>query len=416
MEPLITRIDKAVQAHTDRIEALNRALYWLPKKDVHGHNISAGAGRAILANRLGPRKTAISEGSQRLLGEHIALNGPYSEEQKKDEVMVLCATHSAVVERFQLSNATTFVGSEIVDLISIAANDLPFEPLRRTDVYEPSGFIYLEKPLVVEVDESYYSDGTPGRVESVGIRGIAWNVDEVGVMQKRNNATSGMTPISASLGLMNNPVRPEELDNPEKRDDVGGIRITVYTDVGCVRYITGWGDKWPDVTPDRSLLMSQLTAWAYNAPWRVADITSGEDCYVDVDDEDLLVCSPDLAVVRKFILSLWRFMWQELVVRETGEVPSHIRKGMVRALDRKDPITVLKLRRHKTSSDGDGEGSGSRLDYRLLVRGHWRNQWYRSLGPAEDPASHRMIWIDPHVRGPEDAPFRTKHKVLAVVR
>jgi hypothetical protein len=413
MEPLITRIDKAVQAHTDRIEALNRALYWLPKKDVHGPNISAGAGRAILANRLGPKKTAISEGSQRLLGEHIAMNGPYPEDPG-DEVMVLCATHSAAAERFQLSNATTFVGSEIVDLISIAANDLPFEPLRRTDVYEPSGFIYLEKPLVVEIDESYYSDGTPGKVESIGIRGIAWNADEMGVMQKRHQKPLGLSPVSTVARIGTGT--PSVLDEVSKRDDIGGIRITVYTDLGCVRYITGWGDQWPDVTPDRTLLINQLTAWAYNAPWRVADIASGEDCHVDLDDNETLVTSPDLAVVRKFILSLWRFMWQELVVRETGEVPSHIRKGMVRALDRKDPITVLKLRRHKTSSDGDGEGSGSRLDYRLLVRGHWRNQWYRSLGPVEDPASHRMIWIDPHVRGPEDAPFRTKPKVLAVVR
>ena len=404
MEPLITRIDKAVQAHTDRIEALNRALYWLPKKDVLGHNISAAAGHAILANRLGPKKTAISEGSQRLLGEHITLNGPYEGDQQKDEVMILGATHSAVVERFQLSNATTFVGSEIVDLISIAANDLPFEPLRRTDVYEPSGFIYLEKPLVVEIDEAYYSDGTPGKVESIGIRAIAWNLDETGVMQKRNEV-AGMKQISAGLGL---------ITDSTLRDDAGGIRITVYTDVGCVRYITGWDDKWPDVTPDRTLLISQLTAWAYNAPWRAADIASGEDCHVGLDDDGILACPPDLTLIRKFILSLWRFMWQELLVRETGEVPSHIRKGMVRALDRKDPITILKLRRHKNSADGTGDGS--RLDYRLLVRGHWRNQWYRSLGPADDPASHRMIWIDPHVRGPEDAPFRTKPKVTAVVR
>lgn len=416
MEPFITRIDKAVQAHTDRIEALNRALYWLPKKDVHGPNISSRAGRSILDNRLGPKKTAISEGSQFLLGEHITLNGPYagSPEGGKDEVKILCATHSAVTERFQLSNATTFVGSEIVDLISIAANDLPFEPLRRTDVYEPSGFIYLEKPLVVEVDESYYTDGEPGRTETIGIRGIAWNVDEKGVMQRRNQTLPGMTPLSDAVGIIDST--ESVLEDVSKRDDVGGIRITVYTDVGCVRYITGFNDKWPDVTPDRALVISQITAWAYNSPWRVADIASGENAKVDMDDDETLVCSPDLAVVRKFVLSLWRFMWQELVVRETGEVPSHIRKGMVRALDRKDPITVLKLRRHKTSSDKDGEGSGTRLDYRLLVRGHWRNQWYRSLGPAEDPASHRMIWIDPHVRGPEDAPFRTKPKVLAVVR
>jgi len=406
MEPLITRIDKAVQAHTDRIEALNRALYWLPESSVRGIAISAGATRAILDNRLGPKKTALSERSRSLLSEHALLNGPASnvqvfDEDATDEERILVATSSAVSERFQLSNPTTFVGSEIIDLISIAANDLGDEPLRRTDVYEPSGFIYLEKPIVVKVPGAFYKDGVlrkaPDPGETVGIRGISWMVDHRSVIPRQRKAEDSMI-ISADASEIHIPVEGR-----------GGIRMNVYTDVGCLRYISDISD-WPDSFPDRTLVLSQITAWAFDAEWRTVE-DPDEDTF---DETGVLTCSTDLVFVRKFILSLWRFMWQELVVREGGDVPRHVRKGMARALDRKDPITILKLRRHKNSAERTGDGS--RLDYRLLVRGHWRNQWYRSLGPADDPASHRMIWIDPHVRGPEDAPFRTKPKVTAVVR
>lgn len=407
MEPLITRIDKAVQAHTDRIEAINRALHWLPNSSVRGIAISAGTSQAILDNRLGPKKTALSKGSLYLLGEHDLLNGPTSnaqvlDEHATEEERILVASSSAVCERFQLSNPTTFVGSEIIDLISIAANDLGDEPLRRTDVYEPSGFIYLEKPLVVKVPGAFYKDGVISRGEddgeTIGIRGISWMVDHRSVIPREKRPEDSMI-ISADESEIHVPVEGR-----------GGIRLNVYTDLGCLRYITGITD-WPDTMPDRTLILSQITAWAFDVEWRT--IESGEEAS-NVDENGVLTCAGDLTVVRKFVLSLWRFMWQELVVRETGEVPRHVRKGMARALDRKDPITILKLRRHKNSADGTGDGS--RLDYRLLVRGHWRNQWYRSLGPADDPASHRMIWIDPHVRGPEDAPFRTKPKVTAVVR
>ncbi|MEV6871666.1 hypothetical protein [Amycolatopsis sp. NPDC051128] len=35
------------------------------------------------------------------------------------------------------------------------------------------------------------------------------------------------------------------------------------------------------------------------------------------------------------------------------------------------------------------------------MRWHWRNQWYPLRG------EHRPVWINPHVKGPQDAPLRT---------
>jgi hypothetical protein len=48
----------------------------------------------------------------------------------------------------------------------------------------------------------------------------------------------------------------------------------------------------------------------------------------------------------------------------------------------------------------NGDGEGPDWQYRWITRGHWRNQWYPSLG------EHRQIWIAPYVKGPEDKPFK----------
>ena len=44
-------------------------------------------------------------------------------------------------------------------------------------------------------------------------------------------------------------------------------------------------------------------------------------------------------------------------------------------------------------------GNGQKHSYRYPVRGHWREQWYPSV------QSHKPIWIDEHVRGPDSTPF-----------
>ena len=45
-------------------------------------------------------------------------------------------------------------------------------------------------------------------------------------------------------------------------------------------------------------------------------------------------------------------------------------------------------------------GSGREYRHRWLVSGHFRNQWYRS------EQTHKVIWIAPYVKGPDDAPLK----------
>lgn len=75
-------------------------------------------------------------------------------------------------------------------------------------------------------------------------------------------------------------------------------------------------------------------------------------------------------------------------------------------------VEFVALRRVKgaaaTSSD-----EHTKWRHRWLVGGHMRNQWY----PSENV--HRLIWISPYIKGPEDKPFRASPatiKVSKVVR
>lgn len=58
----------------------------------------------------------------------------------------------------------------------------------------------------------------------------------------------------------------------------------------------------------------------------------------------------------------------------------------------------------------EGVSSGARwsLTYKTLVRGHWRNQAH---GPGRE--QRKMIWIDPHVRGPDFADRVATHTYTA---
>lgn len=60
-------------------------------------------------------------------------------------------------------------------------------------------------------------------------------------------------------------------------------------------------------------------------------------------------------------------------------------------------------------SSGSATGQGRHLTKRFIVRGHWRNQAY---GPAH--SLRRPTWINPHIKGPDDAPLDQRDTVYVV--
>lgn len=69
-------------------------------------------------------------------------------------------------------------------------------------------------------------------------------------------------------------------------------------------------------------------------------------------------------------------------------------------------LLLLRLRRAATVQGAPSDDAAAReFTCRWMVRGHWRQQWYPSRGV------HRPIWINPHIKGPDDKPLRTGESV-----
>lgn len=74
-----------------------------------------------------------------------------------------------------------------------------------------------------------------------------------------------------------------------------------------------------------------------------------------------------------------------------------------------ETVRVLRLRpiERDDGTEMDAE-SARQYRHRWLVRGHIRNQWFPSR------QQHELVWIDPHQKGPDGAPF--KETVRHVIR
>lgn len=70
-----------------------------------------------------------------------------------------------------------------------------------------------------------------------------------------------------------------------------------------------------------------------------------------------------------------------------------------------DALRMIELRAG-TDHAAAYTGTTSAYRHRWMVRGHWRQQWYPSLG------LHRPVHIAPYLKGPADAPLLTGEKVL----
>jgi hypothetical protein len=77
--------------------------------------------------------------------------------------------------------------------------------------------------------------------------------------------------------------------------------------------------------------------------------------------------------------------------------------------DLDDEVHFVNLREPIWEDDYKGREPGEPVerDFRWIVRGHYRAQWY----PSEQ--AHQLIWIEPYLKGPDGAPIRPRaYKVV----
>jgi hypothetical protein len=424
-------IQQAISAQIARVDAIRRAVQPLPGKLHHTIGNKAARQEHVLENsrkyldrHAATGKPLVSppviNNAMRLLQSVVALKkhrpdvlpgdmffsdgisigitrDPISVDSNTLAVTFPYAVSQVLGEAQILSHDLTYISGDIVDLLATASATLDNEALQLEDLIAPSGFCYLEKPLIVG---DYHPETGEFRNDiNIGWRGFAW-------------------------------------DFGTEEDGTLGVSFLIYTDYGCFRHIylpslhAATGEDTTDhyvgssVFRDEDLLACDMMRWGLGTPWEnVGGINAEEiiDRLANNADGKPKPVNPHIAFFRKFFLTMMRFCWQELLISEPATIPRPLRRAAVRELATDMTMNVLRLRRVKHSS-GAGTGDGVRLDHRIVVRGHWRNQHYPTFGPAYsadgsyNASSHRRIWIDPHIKGPEDAPFINKHKVNALVR
>ena len=129
-----------------------------------------------------------------------------------------------------------------------------------------------------------------------------------------------------------------------------------------------------------------------------------------------LACVSELSLF--FVMAcLWFKQTVPVLTRAPGHVERHARKRLVREHQLKEPPTVqvvaLRKSQRVPAEDAPAERQEGAREYgcRWVVQGHPRLQ---ACGPARK--DRKLIWIEAHVAGPPDKPFRTREKVFAVVR
>lgn len=103
------------------------------------------------------------------------------------------------------------------------------------------------------------------------------------------------------------------------------------------------------------------------------------------------------------VLSLLSFLNSPFIPKRTERLDGAFRRSSRRVgwSERdEDAVTFVDLRSVFREPAGTALAeSSAAYRHRWVVRGHHRAQWYPSL------SAHKVIWIAPHIKGPEDAPF-----------
>lgn len=134
-------------------------------------------------------------------------------------------------------------------------------------------------------------------------------------------------------------------------------------------------------------------------------------------EQRLPVDGGDLTAVTaiKALATFWTLAQQDLTSTGDEEPGNRTSRKLSarRGIERPDePVRLISLHvQHREQAQGDETQTISadekrRYSHQWIVRGFWRNTWFPSLG------THRVQWIAPHRRGPQDKPLLGGDKVI----
>lgn len=266
-----------------------------------------------------------------------------------------------MVEATKMSMATpVFVAPDMMDLWMHAQADFPGETIEEEDLSIPAGLVVLPKPWIVKDLQG----------ETFKLSAFSWLRVRVG-------------------------------DDP-------GVHVSLYQRMRDETDEMKTNLRKLGPLPPLSLLHAMSLSFGENYATQEAWVSAlgrevTEEAHVEM-----------VAVVRG-IQSFWRLAWQEIGKPYALEASRAVRKRFSRRFkDRPIPlVTVIALRPFREGGKKpyeDGWKEDVQWTHRWMRSGHWRNQWYPSVG------LHRAIYIAPTICGPDDKPLVLKDKAYGWTR
>ena len=283
--------------------------------------------------------------------------------------------HRRLMEHTIMVTGTTYwVQRDMVALIEHAARSMPEQTLLATDLPARRGFALLESPVLI-----------------ADVHGKVCNVS------------------AYSWAVLPNTDAPD-----------GGVLISIYSDTHDERdqYHKGNGAVG---YPVRLVLLSE-NAFRFGEHITDQSFDSSESGGIDninVGEGLTMNCAGMGAdTMRAFVAmpkTLWTLLGQRLTQADHVAPERAARRRLEKAgspLADKRIVTVKLRLAAPHAADGDQDAEHARRDWthRWIVSGHWRNQWHPSI------RQHRVQWISPYTKGPDDKPLVLRRKVYKLER
>lgn len=313
----------------------------------------------------------------------------------------------ALLEADAIQRAEPFwVSDEMTALIERAAETMPVQTFEYPDLPCPAGIAWVGYPIV----------GVDVNSRVVSWRLVSWRL-----------ARAYRPTLGTGSSIDGLPVRFHDRDRSftidipaEGLHAEDGIALSLYGDLA-----TAPDDEIDDIARGRSL--PTRTALIAKLGCRMSllhemFVPFGEDWEgalrrIDIDPAD----PPAVSVIAdlRFLAAFWTISKQELAAVRREPLPrAYRRRAALADIRNVADVRIVTLRRRLTRrltrrdehdwNPKPGEPAG--YSHRFIVSGHWRNQYYPSIG------THRLKWIDAFIKGPESKPLIVKDRVFKVAR
>lgn len=169
--------------------------------------------------------------------------------------------------------------------------------------------------------------------------------------------------------------------------------------------------SWCSAITDRTLThVIVVTAWTWLENER-ACMPVGSLMWI-VNRPLAQIDHPMMRPCAMFIASFMQFVKQRIITTDRiRPAPRHIARRNRDVILHDPVVRVIELRAREHDRHITTDSNHRDYACQWIVRGHWRNQWYPSLG------THQPKWITPYVKGPDDKPLKTpRANVFAVIR